>query len=89
MTVDPLAFLGDEVAGLRSQHLYRDLRVLTSAQGPVVEPGNSRITVLVHSGGLSQLFRSSFNSFAAAAMAACWSAFGSGKGNVSKQVVGV
>jgi len=34
---DPLAFLGDEVAGLRARHLYRDLRVLTSAQGAEVD----------------------------------------------------
>lgn len=37
MAAGPLDFLADEVASLRSQHLYRDLRVLTSAQGPVVE----------------------------------------------------
>ena len=33
---DPLAFLGDELAALRDQHLYRPLRVMTSAQGPIV-----------------------------------------------------
>ena len=33
---DPLAFLGDELAALREQHLYRPLRVMSSAQGPVV-----------------------------------------------------
>jgi glycine C-acetyltransferase len=33
---DPLAFLGDELADLRDQHLYRPLRVMTSAQGPTV-----------------------------------------------------
>ena len=33
---DPLAFLGDELAALRDQHLYRPLRVMASAQGPVV-----------------------------------------------------
>jgi glycine C-acetyltransferase len=32
---DPLGFLADEVAGLREQHLYRPLRVMSSAQGPV------------------------------------------------------
>ena len=32
---DPLAFLGDELAALREQHLYRPLRVMASAQGPV------------------------------------------------------
>jgi len=33
---DPLAFLGDELADLRAQHLYRPLRIMSSAQGPVV-----------------------------------------------------
>ena len=32
---DPLAFLADEVAALRAQHLYRPLPELASAQGPV------------------------------------------------------
>ena len=36
-TRDPLAFLGDELAELRARHLYRPLRVMSSAQGPVVE----------------------------------------------------
>jgi glycine C-acetyltransferase len=31
---DPLAYLADEVAALRAQHLYRPLRELTTAQGP-------------------------------------------------------
>jgi len=33
---DPLAFLADELAELRARHLYRPLRELTTAQGPVV-----------------------------------------------------
>lgn len=33
---DPLAFLSDELASLRERHLYRPLRVMSSAQGPVV-----------------------------------------------------
>jgi len=33
---DPLAFLGDELADLREKHLYRPLRVMASAQGPLV-----------------------------------------------------
>jgi glycine C-acetyltransferase len=33
---DPLAFLGEELADLRAQHLYRPLRVMSSAQGPIV-----------------------------------------------------
>jgi glycine C-acetyltransferase len=32
---DPLAFLGDELAALREGHLYRPLRIMSSAQGPV------------------------------------------------------
>jgi glycine C-acetyltransferase len=32
---DPLAFLGDELAALRERHLYRPLRIMSSAQGPV------------------------------------------------------
>jgi glycine C-acetyltransferase len=32
---DPLAFLADEVTALRAQHLYRPLRELSTAQGPV------------------------------------------------------
>jgi glycine C-acetyltransferase len=34
---DPLAFLADEVASLRRQHLYRPLREMTTPQGPVCE----------------------------------------------------
>jgi glycine C-acetyltransferase len=34
---DPLAFLADEVASLRRQHLYRPLREMATAQGPVCE----------------------------------------------------
>ncbi|HET9346228.1 MAG TPA: glycine C-acetyltransferase [Candidatus Limnocylindrales bacterium] len=33
---DPLAFLGDELADIRAKALYRPLRVMSSAQGPVV-----------------------------------------------------
>jgi glycine C-acetyltransferase len=33
---DPLAFLGTELDDLRARHLYRPLRVMSSAQGPVV-----------------------------------------------------
>ncbi|HEX8024678.1 MAG TPA: hypothetical protein VF484_00590, partial [Candidatus Limnocylindrales bacterium] len=32
---DPLAFLGDELADLKQKHLYRPLRVMSAAQGPV------------------------------------------------------
>ena len=43
---DPLAFLGDEVTELRTRHLYRGLRVLTSAQGPVVDVDGRRVVSL-------------------------------------------
>ena len=32
---DPLAFLADDLAELRAKHLYRPLRVMSAAQGPV------------------------------------------------------
>jgi glycine C-acetyltransferase len=43
---DPLAFLGDELADLRDRHLYRPLRVMTSAQGPVVSVDDRRLISL-------------------------------------------
>src|SRR5260221_10359597 len=39
-------------------------------QGPATVPGNSSVRVSVHSGGFNQRSRNSFNSFAAAAIAA-------------------
>jgi glycine C-acetyltransferase len=33
---DPLAFIGDELTALREQHLYRPLKVMSTAQGPEV-----------------------------------------------------
>jgi glycine C-acetyltransferase len=33
---DPLGFIADELADLRARHLYRSLRVMSSAQGPEV-----------------------------------------------------
>jgi glycine C-acetyltransferase len=32
---DPMAFIGDELADLRAKHLYRPLRIMSAAQGPV------------------------------------------------------
>jgi glycine C-acetyltransferase len=32
---DPLAFLADEIAELKAKHLYRPLRVMSAAQGPI------------------------------------------------------
>ncbi len=34
---DPLGFLSDEVAELKEKHLYRPLRVMSSAQGPEID----------------------------------------------------
>jgi glycine C-acetyltransferase len=43
---DPLAFLEDEVAALRERHLYRKLRVMSSAQGPIVSIDERRLISL-------------------------------------------
>jgi glycine C-acetyltransferase len=43
---DPLAFLDDEVAALRERHLYRALRVMASAQGPIVSIDDKRLVSL-------------------------------------------
>src|SRR6187399_2418011 len=43
---DPLAFLEDEVAALRERHLYRALRVMSSAQGPIVSVDERRLVSL-------------------------------------------
>jgi glycine C-acetyltransferase len=46
VTADPLAFLGEEIEGLRRRHLYRELRVMTTAQGPSVEVDGRRVVSL-------------------------------------------
>ena len=43
---DPLAFLGDELAALRERHLFRPLRVMSSAQGPIVSLDDRRVISL-------------------------------------------
>jgi glycine C-acetyltransferase len=43
---DPLAFLSDEIAALRERHLYRPLRVMSSAQGPIVSVDGHRVISL-------------------------------------------
>lgn len=43
---DPLAFLDDEVAALKERHLYRALRVMSSAQGPIVSIDDRRLISL-------------------------------------------
>jgi glycine C-acetyltransferase len=43
---DPLAFLDDELGALRERHLYRPLRVMSSAQGPIVSVDERRLISL-------------------------------------------
>ena len=43
---DPLAFLGEELDDLRSRHLYRPLRVMSSGQGPIVSVDERRLISL-------------------------------------------
>jgi glycine C-acetyltransferase len=43
---DPLAYLDDEVTALRERHLYRALRVMSSAQGPIVSIDEQRLISL-------------------------------------------
>ncbi|MFL5675140.1 MAG: glycine C-acetyltransferase [Chloroflexota bacterium] len=43
---DPLHFLEDEVAALKERHLYRRLRVMSSAQGPIVSVDDRRLVSL-------------------------------------------
>ncbi len=43
---EPLAFLGDELAALRERNLYRPMRVMSSAQGPIVSVDNARLISL-------------------------------------------
>ena len=43
---DPLAFLGDELEALRERNLYRPLREMSSAQGPIVSIDGQRVISL-------------------------------------------
>ena len=43
---DPLAYLGDELAALRERNLYRPLRVMSSAQGPIASVDGQRVISL-------------------------------------------
>jgi glycine C-acetyltransferase len=43
---NPMAFLGDELDALRERHLFRPLRVMSSAQGPVVSVDDRRVISL-------------------------------------------
>src|SRR6476619_735609 len=43
---NPFAFLGEELDDLRSKHLYRPLRVMSSGQGPIVSIDDRRVISL-------------------------------------------
>ncbi|HEY3335630.1 MAG TPA: glycine C-acetyltransferase [Candidatus Limnocylindrales bacterium] len=43
---NPLAFIDEELAALRERHLYRPLRVMSSAQGPIVSIDERRVISL-------------------------------------------
>jgi glycine C-acetyltransferase len=43
---DPLAFLGDELEALRERNLFRPLRVMSSAQGPIASVDGQRVISL-------------------------------------------
>jgi glycine C-acetyltransferase len=43
---DPLSFLGQELDALRERHLFRPLRVMSSAQGPTVTVDDRRVISL-------------------------------------------
>src|SRR6187402_2985645 len=43
---DPLSFLGDELEALRERNLYRPLREMSSAQGPIVSVDGQRVISL-------------------------------------------
>src|SRR5215207_4508929 len=43
---NPLAFLDEELAALRERHLYRPLKVMSSAQGPIVSIDERRLISL-------------------------------------------
>ena len=43
---NPLAFLDEDLAAMRERHLYRPLRIMSSAQGPVVSLDDRRVISL-------------------------------------------
>ncbi|MDP2350223.1 MAG: glycine C-acetyltransferase, partial [Chloroflexota bacterium] len=43
---DPLAVIGEELAAMRERHLYRPLRIMSSAQGPIVSMDDRRVISL-------------------------------------------
>lgn len=76
--MNPLAFLDDEVAELRRRHLYRSLRVMTSAQGPVVDVDGRRLVSLSSNDYLGLTHHPRLRAAAEAAVAG----FGVGSGAV-------
>ncbi|MCJ7709387.1 MAG: glycine C-acetyltransferase [Chloroflexi bacterium] len=43
---NPLAFLDEDLAAMRERHLYRPLRIMSSAQGPIVSLDDRRVISL-------------------------------------------
>ena len=75
---DPLAFLEAEVAALRERNLYRALRVMSSAQGPIVSVDGRRVISLSSNDYLGLTHHPRLKAAAAAAA----SEFGVGSGAV-------
>jgi glycine C-acetyltransferase len=75
---DPLAFLDDEVAALKERHLYRALRVMSSAQGPIVSVDGKRLISLSSNDYLGLTHHPRLKTAAATAVAE----FGVGSGAV-------
>jgi glycine C-acetyltransferase len=75
---DPLGYLEDEVAALRERHLYRALRVMSSAQGPIVSVDDRRVISLSSNDYLGLTHHPRLKAAAAAAV----DAFGVGSGAV-------
>jgi glycine C-acetyltransferase len=75
---DPLAFLAEELDDLRSRHLYRPLRVMSSAQGPIVSVDGRRLISLSSNDYLGLTHHPRLRAAALAAI----ERFGSGSGAV-------
>ncbi len=75
---DPLAFLAEELADLRNRHLYRPLRVMSSAQGPIVSVDGRRVISLSSNDYLGLTHHPRLRAAALAAV----EQFGSGSGAV-------
>src|SRR5205814_6283737 len=75
---DPLAYIGEELDDLRKRHLYRPLRVMSSAQGPIVSIDDRRLISLSSNDYLGLTHHPRVCEAAAAAVRT----FGSGSGAV-------